>query len=600
MVLRAPDAGDDRAASEVVAVALLIGVVLLGVTAVVVIGGPRLDAARSSAEVGQAERALTQFDSDVERVVMGGTTAQRVDLGLRANEGTLDVRNDSGRITVEYVYFPNGTSVEVANTSMGAVVYENGDTSVAYQGGGVWRSDGTGSTVVSPPEISLRRKTLVVPVVETTSRGSVYSAVQATRAWSEERFPDPAANLTNEVSGAKIRITVRSRYYRAWGAFFEEETGAVVRYDRDARTVTVVFSSPNTGPSAFPSGIIATNGNGYLELAGKGAYSDSYESSEGPYTSPGDENGTIVAVGDVRTTGNSTVYGDVWSGSTVTLDGETSVYGDVYWTDDYEQNGAAVSGNDTEIAGLAAINPIDSYVDGRVDSIESSNDNDETGNITDEAISISDDGDGDLPSGTLTAGRYYVDRLNLTGERLVLDTTDGNVSLAVGEYVLLRRGGQGDPGSNITVKGDGVVRLYVASEEKILIEKSGQNNLDRDRNLSMYVSIDSKVYVPDNRAPQLRVFGPREFTMAMAGSDSKPTYFNGYVYAPAGRHGSGDAYLKQGEVYGGIVTGNLTIGQYAAVHYDRTLANRTIPRSPAAARIEYLYVSVNRVNVSGT
>ncbi|QIO22095.1 archaellin/type IV pilin N-terminal domain-containing protein [Haloarcula sp. JP-L23] len=594
---------EKRGQSELVGVILLVAIVILASTLLVVTGSPMLADGKKVIEVTQTEHALRQLDAETSDVAFGSGTdkSHRLNLGISGQGGQLYTENNSW-MRVHLVNASTGTVDAVAaNESLGTVRYVQAGTTVGYEGGGVWRHEDGGSVMISRPEFHFREKTLTLPIVVIDGDPALTSYVQvAANGPPQRRFPNTSAGLTNRIRGQKVAVTVHSEYYEAWGRYFRETTNGYIRVDHDARTATVIFPSKGTGPSAFPSGVVATSGSGFLEFAGQGAYSDSYSSADGPYTAPGDRNGTVVAAGDVRTTGNSTVYGDIWSGSTVTLDGETNVSGDIHWTEDYEQNGAAVSGTDRNISGIASIEPVDFFVRDRVASIRASNNNANTTNITDNEISISDDGGGGLPTGTLTAGSYYLETMNLSGERLVLDTTDGNISIAVRDYILMERGGQGNPGSNITVKGDGVVRLYVASERKILIEKSGHNNLDRDRHLSFYQSIDSEVHVPGNRAPQLRVFGPREFTFAMAGSSSKPTYFNGYIYAPAGLDGAGSAYLKQGELYGGVVTGNLTIGQNAAVHYDMALSQRTIPESPGVSRIEFMHVGVRRVNVTAT
>ncbi|MGM0684150.1 MAG: DUF7289 family protein, partial [Halobacteriota archaeon] len=261
---------DERAASEVVGVVLLIGIVALGFVSILLIGGPQLAAEQDRAEVGQAEQSLTQFDSEASRVATGSTSSQRVDLGLRGNRGTLDVQNDTGRITVELEsYFDPGNDTEVMNASMGTMVYESGETTVGYQGGGVWRSDGNRSTMVSPPQISFRNGTLAMPMVKTTRGGSVYSDVQVTPRGTTQQFP--TANETNKIRGNKaLTVTVESRYCTAWRQFFEDETDAIVNADCDRDTVKVVFLALPLDYSP-DAGVVATSGPGEIRLEGNGA-----------------------------------------------------------------------------------------------------------------------------------------------------------------------------------------------------------------------------------------------------------------------------------------------------------------------------------------
>lgn len=593
---------DRRALADLIGIVLLVGIAILGATLVLLIGGPTLADAQAEAEVSNAVIAMQELDRRVSNVAYTSDhgTVQRIDVSAIDDDGALGT-SERNWIRVTIVNATTGTTATaLTNATLGTVHYTNGDTTVGFEGGGVWRSDRKGAVMVTPPAFSFHDRTLTLPIISLAGDPSLSNAIRTNRAGpTVQLFPNRSESRANPIDGVKVRVTVHSRFYEAWARYFAETTNASVRVNRTAETATVTFPASNTGPSAFPSGILATSGNGHLRFAGSGAYTDSYDSSVGPYTDSRHGNGTVVAAGDIKSTGNSSVHGDVWSGSTVDLDGETTVNGDIYWTEAYFKDGAAVAGADTEIPGVASIEPIDWLVWERVDAIRAANDNNDTPVIQDARLNISDDGDG-LPTETLDSGQYYLTRLVLHGERLVLNTSGGNITIAVRDYIQLDRGGPGNPGSNITVTGDGVVRIYVANRDKLLVEKGGDNNLDRDRSLNLYVSQESTTAIQGNVAPQLRIFGPRGFTMAMAGSDSKVTYFNGYVYAPAGYAGDGYTYLKHAEVYGGIITGNLTVGQGAAIHYDEALSRRTIPNAPGLSRIEYLHATVARVNVSSS
>jgi len=144
------------------------------------------------------------------------------------------------------------------------------------------------------------------------------------------------------------------------------------------------------------------------------------------------------------------------------------------------------------------------------------------------------------------------------------------------------------------VTGDGVVRVFVESEETTGLSLTGAGN----RDVHLGVGKDSDVYVQGQDSPRLRVYATRDFDAAVAGSNSKSASFVGVVYAPAGETGDGRVYVKQADVYGQILTGNLTLGTKAAVHYDRALAGTPLPQSPTVARSEFLHVAVHPVNVT--
>ncbi len=584
---------DERGASEVIAAALLIGVVVLGIAAVLLLAAPQLAGEQENAEVSQAERALTQFDAEAARVASGGTTTQRIDLGLRGNRGTLAVEENTGNITVEYKdFFDPENRTEVMNTSMGTLVYESGDTTVGYQGGGVWRSDGNRSTMVSPPQISFRDKTLTMPIVTTKGAGSVHSDVTVTRSGTTQRFP--ADDLTNKIEGDKaVIVTIESRYCHAWEQFFEEETRAIVNADCDQNTVQVTFIalpmdySPNAG-------VIATSGPGEIRLEGNGAYVDSYES---PGYDGGDPNGIVKAAGDVKMFGSSQIDGEVRSGNEVVIgSGDALIDGDVYWTENFDPHDEeSITGEDHQINGITGILPIDRLVYDKTDTLRENNDNDEAGAdgdlIQDEELNIEGE------EATLGAGSYYLDTLHLEGRTLYLDTTEGDITIAVDKWVKIQDGkGQWNQPSEIVVEGDGEVRLFVSSRETVSIDNIQGAGGDGFKE-GHFVVENSNVTVPDKRSPQFQVFGPDNFIGAIGGDNPEVT---AAIIAPTGEFGPGKFYVKKGELFGAVVTGQLTLGQDGKVHFDRALLDEEIPLAPNVPRIEYLYLTEDEIEVGGS
>ena len=578
---------DERGVSEVVGVALLIGIVVLGTAAVLLVAGPQLGAEQTNAEVSQAEQSLTQFDSEAARVARGGTDTQRIDLGLRGNSGTLDVEDEAGHITVEYDYFFDpDNSTEVMNTSMGTLRYERGDTTVGYQGGGVWRSDGDDSVMVSPPEISYRDGTLTMPVVKTTRTGSVHSDVLIARGGATERFP--TENKTNRIDGNNaITVTIESRYCRGWEQFFESETEAIVDADCDQNTVQVTFIAlpVDFSPEA---GVIATSGPGEIRLEGTGAYVDSYNS---PGYGGGNSDGVVKAAGDVNMFGSSQIDGDVRSGKNITINsGSAEIDGNANWTERFDPHDEdSITGDDYRIDGISEILPINRLVYDRTDELRARNDNDAAGKNDDLIDGETLDIDGG--EATLETGEYYLDTLHLEGETLYLDTTDGDIAIAIERWVKLDE--KGNQPSEIIVEGDGNVRFFVASEEKTSVDNI-QGAAAAGFDEGHFVVESSDVTGLDKESPRFQVFGPDNFVGAIGGGGPEVT---AAIIAPTGEFGPGKFYVKHGELFGAIVTGELTLGQEGKLHFDRALIDEEIPLAPNVPRIEYLYLTENEIEV---
>lgn len=561
----------------VLGVVLLVGIVVLGMVLLVSTGGPAISDARDTARTSAAEHALGQFDAVASGVALGSEddATGSIDFGTTGHNSGVRTTDDSW-IRVDIVNATTGqTDAVVVNQTLGGVVYRNGDTTVAAEGGGVWRSDATGSTMVSRPEFHFNNNTLTLPIIAIDGAQSLGRTVDIQRAGAPTRaYPDPSRNLSNRVPEGKVAVTVHSEYYEAWGRFFERSTNGIVRYDHDAQTATVTFLAMPT-ESGLEPGIIATSGSGEVRLGGNSIYIDSYNSRQGTYSKTKGSQGTITAVNDVVATGDSNVEGDVRSGAVVDLSGTTDINGTVYWTDNYDPDGAAVSGGDVQIDGVATIEPIDGYVENTVAAARQSNNNSATTVISGNRIT---------GSGTLNAGTYYLEDLVLeSGDTLDIDTTDGDVTIAVEETVsIVGKGTQASKEARINVIGNGTVTVFVLGDDSVDLE----------------VGKNAKVDVPKQRSTQFRVYGTQAFDAELT-SDKSPgkILFEGVIYAPAGYAGTGSITIGQAKYFGAVVTGELTVKQGAEIHYDRALADERFPRAPTVSRIEFMHVAVHNVTV---
>ena len=138
----------DRGVSSTIGVVLLIAFTIAGATTVVAVGGIALSDVEASAETDHAELAMTQLDSNAATVAIGNAETSQVRMGS-TDAGQVTVEPNAGRVKLLVV---NDTGTEtIVNESLGAVVYETGETKTAYQGGGVWQRRANGSCMISPP-----------------------------------------------------------------------------------------------------------------------------------------------------------------------------------------------------------------------------------------------------------------------------------------------------------------------------------------------------------------------------------------------------------------------------------------------------------------
>lgn len=581
-------ASGDRSVSEVLGVALLIGIVFLGISIVLLVGFSELTGTQETVEVAQAEQSLTQFDAEANRIATGSTAAQTVDLGLRGNSGTLDVNPESGRITIEYVdniFRSNRT--EVLNTSLGAVVYENSDTTVAYQGGGVWRSDGDGSTMVSPPEITFQEKTLTMPVIVSEQAGGVHSDVQLTaETVSEQKFPNATVidrNLTNKVDTGTVWITIESEYALAWGQFFEDRTNAEVVYPRDGTVLIIFFGS--SFDFSRNSGIIATSGPGEIRVEGSGSYIDSYNSTDGLYSETVAQNGSVKSAGSIDLFGGATIEGDAESNKKILLDGNSEITGDA--CAETIEGEEKIDGDTDCEPNVPILPPLNNYVEQRADQLRDRNDNNQTEFIEDESLVFENRNGRQVAE--LPPGEYYLEEIDIVDKTLILNASGGDIDIAVEKHVRVATE-QGNQRSNVEIEGendDGTVSVFLLSEGNLDIKVQGGGNFIADH---FYVDGDSQVTVENNRSTRFQILAPSYFSGAVRGSNSVDPRVTGVVLAPTPGRGPSRFLVRDAELYGAVVTGNLSAENNAQIHFDRAILGEKIPFGEQSL-LDYLYIT---------
>ncbi len=117
-------------------------------------------------------------------------------------------------MNVSYQNTTSGNRMTVFNESMGEVAYHGSDeTRLAYQGGGVWRANGDGTSVmVSPPEFHYRDATLTLPLVTVSGSGAIRDGASISHNRTRSYFPNSTGNeiLNSLVKEFVVPIDYRS------------------------------------------------------------------------------------------------------------------------------------------------------------------------------------------------------------------------------------------------------------------------------------------------------------------------------------------------------------------------------------------------------
>jgi hypothetical protein len=580
---------------------VLVFAVVIGSTAVIVVfGAVAIQDSRGQLGSNTAENTMTQLDSQASLVALGDAGVQRVSLG--AEDGSYSVNESAGwmNVTIDGETGP----IEI-NQRMGSVVYNGDDQNrIAYQGGGVWRGDGSGNAVmVSPPEFHYRDATLTLPLVTINDAEQINGDVLITPNETTQYYPNETNGL-NPLQSGSVTVTVQSEYYEAWGTYFETRTGGDVTYDDADNEVTldlVVNVQQTTATEALgglSSGTLTVAGNGGVACGDNGGpkfYTDSYDSSlSADYCTQYDNgntgsNGNITFGGDIDYQGNANFNGNIRSGGTVDITGNADINGDIYWTDDFNPGGSATYDNDEQISGVRTQPGINDVVASNGQRIADDNDNDDANDGYD-AITSSPDPEvnfGGVGSDVEieNAGQYHLHRLEIdSGEELTLDTSDGDITIAVDEYV--------DIAGTLDVDGDNDVRIYVrdmnSNGESVSWGTGGTT-----RTIGLNVD-DGEVLTEDQNSTQLRFYGNNTFNTSI--EDSQVT---GVIWTPVGSSGTGGFRIRQSDVYGAVVSGDVRIENKGRIHYDEALGEEEIVSSDeTVTRITYIHFSTNAINIT--
>jgi len=581
----------NRGVSAPLGIVLLFAIVITGMLVTVALGATALEETKDQLGTERAEKVLTQFDSKSSIVALGNTQSQGVSLSA---SGTAAYKlENTGWMNVTIDNTTSGAVYKVTNVTLGAVVYENGDTELGYQGGGVWKQTESGTAMVSPPEFHFRNATLTLPIVTVGGTQSISERVSVTgNGTTSIRYPNETVNgnFSNPLQNGKVNVTVHSEYYEAWGAYFEQRTDGNVSYDHDNKEATIILTVP-AGKTTVSSAIASTAPGGTLSITGSGSdttRTDSYTSGDGDgydtaENSPpgGTYAGNITFAGDVDVGGNACVIGSIRSGGSVSVRGagcsgvSDKITGDVFYRNS-PPSSSDVGGDIVRINGVETKSAVNTIIDSEVDSIRSNPDSDADISSSDE-LDFSDDK-------TLPAGSYYLERFEVPAtETLTLDTGGGPINIAVEEYASIS--------GAVNVIGDGQVKIYVKGKNTASCSGGGGPS-------NCHFNVSGQYNVVNDNATQNWVYGKSNFKGKVR-NPSVSAKFTGVIYAPSGGGGSGEVFVGKGAVYGGLVAPSVSISQGGEFHYDRALRNKqAVPEDESVVRITYLHISVNRVNVT--
>ncbi|WP_265108753.1 DUF7289 family protein [Halosolutus halophilus] len=236
-----------RGQVHVLGMVLLVGAVAVASVGIVLLGSTALDTRETAVETERAEESLLEFTHAAETAAVTGQRSSSVSLGP-FDHGSVETTPDDGRVRVTHV---TDSEAVLYDASLGTVAYVDGDTEIAYQGGGLWRREGNGTVLLSDPAVDYRDGTLTIPVVRVTGDGVQGRSIDAsvTRSRSPTRIDLPDHDAARGHATGDLRIEIESAYCDGWERELEATVpGSVVERCSDGQPgrVRIELAVPRT------------------------------------------------------------------------------------------------------------------------------------------------------------------------------------------------------------------------------------------------------------------------------------------------------------------------------------------------------------------
>lgn len=228
---------DDRAVSNVLGFVLTFSLITMTIALVFTTGLGGLQDAQRAEQVNNVERAFDVLATNVDGVHREGAPSRSTE--IRLSGGTL-AHGDPVAVTAEWGE-NNTTKFETH-----PLVYRNDETEIVYELGGVVRTDGDQSSLLSePPFVVGERSTLPLLVTTTPGDQSSIGGQQTVLVTSSHQRTD----LVQLPPDRSVTVTIDSPRADAWERYLERTGFEVVEEETDENTVEFMIDSNSTSVS---------------------------------------------------------------------------------------------------------------------------------------------------------------------------------------------------------------------------------------------------------------------------------------------------------------------------------------------------------------
>jgi hypothetical protein len=203
----------EDAVSEVVDFVTILGILMLSIGIIGVAGYPIVKNAQEANYIENTRQSFIMLAENVNKVVMGQAPLQSVELKMYG--GSLSVTGNSIiNITATVDGIENTPLMDEGR--MRSIESTVGDTTIAYEGTGVWAKYPDGNTIlVNKPLITNQSNVLVIPVVKIYGHSSIGGSGMS----SVMVYGVPNIEFHPNVNNITVRI-INSSYQDGWKNYF--------------------------------------------------------------------------------------------------------------------------------------------------------------------------------------------------------------------------------------------------------------------------------------------------------------------------------------------------------------------------------------------
>lgn len=540
----------ERSVTPVVAIVLLVGMVILGASVIVLTGTSLIGGLQSDAEQDRAVAELGAVGHTISTQTVDGNPSE-----VHLSDGEYTVREDGVMSITAAGQFESGEQTVIDGLPLKALEYETDNGALAYQAGGIWRSEGETSFVQSRPNLDYRSET----VGDTTFRQLEFSVIDLAGNVGHNEHEVHQADVERHTAEdledirfvRETTITIEETAYAdAWKQFFEDEfeTDRIdeneVTLDEETNTVVLDAVVDHERPFSDFVGIEPTLYGG-LHAEGSAvthdgtALVDHYDSREGTYDDFENTSEDIYTVDADR----FTVQDNANLTAVPVINGDMNVQDGAQGQPFALHEGEQIGAGSDEFFTADLSEPFDPV--NRIDE--------QLADVFEFLANEPTPSHGD----TIEPGEYATDAPLRIASGTTIDTGEegDEVHVAVDDDLSI---------SGIDIEGEGRAHFYASGNVDV-----------RD------------VTVPDERAEHLWVYGSEDSSVSLSNT------VQGVYYAP-----EADVDLADGaEVFGAVVGGNTNVGEDVEVHFDKALRT-DVPIPDEDQRQEFVIVAENEVDIS--